>query len=35
VKGAADVRFGSEADMTPCDFDVRSYPKSGHSVAAQ
>jgi hypothetical protein len=29
------VRYGSQADMTPCDFDVRSYPKSGHSVATQ
>jgi hypothetical protein len=27
---AAHVRFGSEADLTPLNFDVRFTPESGH-----
>ena len=28
--GTADVRFGSKADVTLLNFDVRFTPKSGH-----
>jgi hypothetical protein len=31
---AADVRFGSKADVTLLNFDVRFAPESGHSAAA-
>ena len=31
---AANVRFGSKADISPCPRDVRFTPKSGHSTQA-
>jgi hypothetical protein len=29
-----DVRFGSEADISPCTRDVRFAPESGHLIGA-
>jgi hypothetical protein len=33
IAAPPDVRFGSKADVTLLDFDVRFTPKSGHSSA--
>src|SRR6516162_11007374 len=32
ARGFANVRFGSEADIEACPFDVRFTPESGHQL---